>query len=96
MYDSAGGCGGTGSDGEHIATEAVSRTTHSDLVTWMAGREVKDLYPRAPVERGEVLLEVDGVSGANIDRFSLNVHAGEIVAVFMHSFHDRIAILRKS
>ena len=69
-------------DGEHIATAAVNETTHSDLVTWMVGREVKDLYPRTPVERGAVLLEVDGVSGANIEDFSLTVHAGEIVAVF--------------
>ena len=69
-------------DGEHIATEAVSKTTHSDLVTWMVGREVKDLYPRTPVDRGDVLLEVDGVSGANIEDFSVTVHAGEIVAVF--------------
>lgn len=69
-------------DGEHIATEAVNRTTHSDLVTWMVGREVKDLYPRTPVDRGAVLLEVDDVSGANIQDFSLSVHAGEIVAVF--------------
>lgn len=65
-------------DGEHIATEAVSRTTHSDLVTWMVGREVKDLYPRTPVDRGAVLLEVDGVSGANIQDFSLSVHAGDM------------------
>ena len=69
-------------DGEHIATEAVKDTTHSDLVTWMVGREVKDLYPRTPVERGAVLLEVDRISGANIEDFSLSVHAGEIVAVF--------------
>ena len=69
-------------DGEHIATAAVKETTHSDLVTWMVGREVKDLYPRSPVERGAVLLEVDGLSGANIEDFSLNVNAGEIVAVF--------------
>ena len=69
-------------DGEHIATEAVSNTTQSDLVTWMVGREVKDLYPRTPGQRGDVLLEVDDVSGASIENFSLNVHAGEIVAVF--------------
>lgn len=69
-------------DGEHIATAAVADTTHSDLVTWMVGREVKDLYPRSPALRGDVLLEVDSVSGANIENFSLNVHAGEIVAVF--------------
>lgn len=69
-------------DGEHIATEAVADTQHSDLVTWMVGREVKDLYPRSPAIRGPVLLEVDSVSGGNIENFSLNVHAGEIVAVF--------------
>ena len=69
-------------DGEHIATEAVANTRHSDLVTWMVGREVKDLYPRSPAVRGDVLLEVDSVSGGNIENFSLNVHAGEIVAVF--------------
>ena len=69
-------------DGEHIATEAVSNTTQSDLVTWMVGREVKDLYPRTPADRGEVLLEVDNISGGNIENLSLKVHAGEIVAVF--------------
>ena len=69
-------------DGEHIATEAVVNTVQSDLVTWMVGREVKDLYPRTPANRGEVLLEVDGISGGNIEDLSLNVHAGEIVAVF--------------
>ena len=69
-------------DGEHIATAAVTDTVQSDLVTWMVGREVKDLYPRTPAQRGEVLLEVEGVSGANIRDFSVQVHAGEIVAVF--------------
>lgn len=69
-------------DGEHIATEEVSNTTQSDLVTWMVGREVKDLYPRTPAQRGDVLLDVDKVSGASIEDFSLKVHAGEIVAVF--------------
>ena len=69
-------------DGEHIVTEAVANTSHSDLVTWMVGREVKDLYPRSPANRGAVLLEVEDLSGGNIEGFSLNVHAGEIVAVF--------------
>ena len=69
-------------DGEHIATEAVANTRQSDLVTWMVGREVKDLYPRTPGQPGDVLLEVDNVSGATIEDFSLKVHAGEIVAVF--------------
>ena len=69
-------------DGEHIATEAVADTQQSDLVTWMVGREVKDLYPRTPGQPGDVLLDVESVSGASIEDFSLKVHAGEIVAVF--------------
>ena len=69
-------------DGEHIATEAVANTQQSDLVTWMVGREVKDLYPRTPGQPGDVLLDVESVSGASIEDFSLKVHAGEIVAVF--------------
>lgn len=69
-------------DGEHIQTKAVSETVQSELVTWMVGREVKDLYPRTETNKGGVLLEIDGISGANIKNFSLDVHAGEIVAVF--------------
>ena len=69
-------------DGKHIATELVAKTVQSDLVTWMVGREVKDLYPRTPADRGDALLEVRDLCGAKIQDFSLNVHAGEIVAVF--------------
>ena len=69
-------------DGKHIATELVAKTVQSDLVTWMVGREVKDLYPRTPADRGDALLEVRDLCGANIQDFSFNVHAGEIVAVF--------------
>ncbi len=69
-------------DGELIATELVAKTVQSDLVTWMVGREVKDLYPRTPANRGDALLEVSDLCGANIQDFNLNVHAGEIVAVF--------------
>ncbi len=69
-------------DGKHIATELVAKTVQSDLVTWMVGREVKDLYPRTPADRGDALLEVRDLCGEKIQDFSLNVHAGEIVAVF--------------
>ena len=69
-------------DGEHIVTKPVSETQQSDLVTWMVGREVKDLYPRTEVKRGDVLLKARNITGGNIQNFNLDVHAGEIVAVF--------------
>ena len=69
-------------DGERVVTKDVSETQTSDLVTWMVGREVKDLYPKTPVEIGEVLLEAQGVSGDGLGTFDFNVHAGEVVAIF--------------
>ena len=69
-------------DGQHVVTKNVSETAHSDLVTWMVGREVKDLYPRTETHVGKVLLQVDNVSGGVIQNVSLNVRSGEIVAVF--------------
>jgi ABC-type uncharacterized transport system ATPase subunit len=61
--------------------------TRADLAKLMVGRSVLEALERAPVERGRVVLSVDGVSADN-DRglpalrdVSLQVHAGEIVGI---------------
>jgi energy-coupling factor transporter ATP-binding protein EcfA2 len=44
------------------------------------GREVENLYPKAEVEIGEVVLEVEGVSRAGVlDDCSFELHQGEIL-----------------
>lgn len=69
-------------DGSHVITTEVAGTSPHDLVTWMVGREVKDLYPKSTVQRGHVLLRASDVTGSDIEHFDLTVHAGEIVGLF--------------
>jgi ABC-type sugar transport system ATPase subunit len=69
-------------DGKHVVTTEVAGTKPHDLVTWMVGRELKDLFPKSKVPRGPVLLKATDVSGSGIENFDLTVHAGEIVGLF--------------
>src|SRR6266540_4166692 len=45
-------------DGKRVVTKPVAETTSHDLVTWMVGRELKDLFPKTPPQIGRPLLEV--------------------------------------
>jgi ABC-type sugar transport system ATPase subunit len=69
-------------DGKHVITTDVTGTNPHDLVTWMVGRELKDLFPKSAVQRGPVLLKATDVCGSGIEYFDLTVHAGEIVGLF--------------
>jgi ribose transport system ATP-binding protein len=69
-------------DGKRIVTRVLEGTTPRDLVTFMVGREIKDLYPKTPANIGEPILEAIGINGAGIHNLNLTVHAGEVVAVF--------------
>jgi ABC-type sugar transport system ATPase subunit len=69
-------------DGKHVITTEVAGTKPHDLVTWMVGRELRDLFPKSTVTRGPVLLEATDISGSGIEHFDLTVHSGEIVGLF--------------
>ena len=69
-------------DGNHVVTTEVAGTSPHELVTWMVGRELKDLFPKSVVQRGPVLLQATDVTGSGIEQFDLTVHAGEIVGLF--------------
>jgi ABC-type sugar transport system ATPase subunit len=67
-------------DGRYISTQRVADVTMDDLVKLMIGRDLKDVYPARTVERGDVLLEVSGLSQSKLLRdISFQLHAGEIV-----------------
>ncbi len=69
-------------DGRRVVTENVSATTPRQLVAWMVGRDLQDLYPKTPSTPGPTLLEVRGVSGSGLEDIDLEVRAGEVVGVF--------------
>jgi ribose transport system ATP-binding protein len=69
-------------DGKRVVTEEVRATTPRQLVRWMVGRDLQDLFPKSAAEIGRSLLVVDNLTGSGLSDISFRVHAGEIVGVF--------------
>ncbi|NJL95124.1 MAG: sugar ABC transporter ATP-binding protein [Anaerolineae bacterium] len=69
-------------DGEHIQTAQVSATQAHQLVTWMVGREIKDLYPKTEGRPAEVVLEVRDLAYERVGPLNFELRAGEVLAVF--------------
>ncbi|MFN8377448.1 MAG: sugar ABC transporter ATP-binding protein [Anaerolineae bacterium] len=69
-------------DGHLIVTQPVEGTTTEQIVNWMVGREIKDLFPKTSTPIGDVLLEARNVNSPSIHNLNLTVRAGEVVAVF--------------
>ncbi len=67
-------------DGRVVAQEATSRLDHDAIVRLIAGRDVAETVS-AGAGPGEPLLTVSGISGPEIEDFSLCLRAGEIVGV---------------
>lgn len=69
-------------DGKRVVTKPVKETTPHDLVTWMVGRELTDLYPKTESTPGAPLLQVRNVTGGGVHDINFDVRAGEVVGVF--------------
>ncbi len=69
-------------DGEMVGTYRSNAIDAQALVQKMVGRELKDFYPKADVNTGDLLLEVEnlGLSGV-FDGINFQVRAGEVVGL---------------
>jgi rhamnose transport system ATP-binding protein len=69
-------------DGDYISTDRIAETTESQIVAKMVGREVGDLFPKTPAQRGEVVLDVrDLETAGEFHGVSFQVRSGEIVGL---------------
>jgi ABC-type sugar transport system ATPase subunit len=69
-------------DGEHIHTEEVAKVTKDELVSWMVGRTLHNLYPKGEVEIGEVIFEARGISQSPLLKgIDLQLRRGEILGL---------------
>ncbi len=69
-------------DSQYIGTYDVDGITEPELIKYMVGREITDMYPKPEVEIGEELFRVEGLSRTGYFKdVSFNVHAGEIVGL---------------
>jgi ribose transport system ATP-binding protein len=69
-------------DGKRVVIEDVRNTTPRQLVAWMVGRDLQDLFPKSQANLGRPLLVVDRLGGSGLQDISFTVHAGEIVGIF--------------
>ena len=49
-------------DGQYVGTRKSEEVTKNELVKMMVGRDLNNAYPKREVEKGEVLLEVEGLT----------------------------------
>ncbi len=69
-------------DGEYVQTAKTTDVETSQLISWMVGRTLDNLYPKVDVEIGGPVLEVRKISQAGvIDNMSLMLNKGEIIGI---------------
>ncbi len=69
-------------DGATVATAAVAEIDTAQIVRWMVGREITEMFPKLDAEVGSVVLAVDGLTRDGVFHdISFEVRRGEIVAL---------------
>lgn len=68
-------------DGKFIKTVPTAQVDRDELIRLMVGREVSDTYPKRDFTPGDVVLELQDVSGNGVEHISFAVHSGEILGL---------------
>ena len=68
-------------DGKYITTVETDKTTRKDLISYIIGRELKEIFPVKKIHSNDVMLRIDGFSGNGVENISFNVHKGEILGL---------------
>jgi inositol transport system ATP-binding protein len=67
-------------DGEYVSDHPAASLSKDQLIAKIAGREIKDLFPKEEASIGEVVLEVKGLTSGKVFRdINFSVHKGEIL-----------------
>jgi len=67
-------------DGQYITTKHFADTSIEEIISLMVGREIKDKYPRAPMNRGGKIMEVKNLcSGDLVRNINFDLYEGEII-----------------
>jgi ribose transport system ATP-binding protein len=69
-------------DGQVVGGSDVDDISNDEIVAMMVGRQVAELYPKSKRKRGELVLEVEDLAGAEKpESASLKLHRGEVVGI---------------
>lgn len=69
-------------DGQYISTRPARELDHDTLVKLMVGREISELFPKVNSVKGEVSLEVDGLTKRGLFQdISFKARKGEVLGI---------------
>jgi len=69
-------------DGNYIGTKSISELNKQLLISLMVGRDIKNIFPKENIKRGDVLFEVRGLNKKKIfNNINFKVHSGEILGI---------------
>ncbi|MCC8179902.1 MAG: sugar ABC transporter ATP-binding protein, partial [Planctomycetes bacterium] len=68
-------------DGQYIDTKIVADTNRDEIISLMVGRTLNETYPERKPVTGDVMLELDNVSGNGVRNISFNLRRGEILGL---------------
>ena len=68
-------------DGHFVASVTAANATQTEVVRLMVGRDLSSMFARERGTPGKPVLEVSGLSNADVHDVSLTVRAGEVVAL---------------
>jgi ribose transport system ATP-binding protein len=68
-------------DGKVIDSRPAARITADEIITMIAGRPLGQMFPGKAKGAGEIIFEVENLSGSGFANVSFTAHAGEIVGV---------------
>jgi ribose transport system ATP-binding protein len=69
-------------DGETVDRGVVEGTPLIRMVQAMVGRQLDEMFPRVPHQKGEVILELEGLAGKRMPKdVSFALHRGEILGL---------------
>lgn len=67
-------------DGKHVATMSTDEMTQDDLITYMVGRSLDNLYPKEEAHKGDVAMEVRHLTRKGVyNDISFSVRKGEVL-----------------
>ena len=80
-------------DGQLVGAKAVKDTTPTELVNMIVGREVKDLYVRAKLNRGRETLRVSNLTADGAGPVSFAAYEGEVLGLvgLRGAGHEQVA-----
>lgn len=68
-------------DGQYVTTLNTNETNRNELIKYMVGRELKDIYVENTNVSAERMLELESVCGNGDENITMHVNKGEIVGL---------------